>query len=158
MSESNNAGNGASQQHQVTIHNVYLKDASFESPNAPDIFRQNAQPKVQVNVAVRTNSLGEDAFDVVLTVTATATLEDNKTAFVAETLQGGIFSLKGFNDNELGAMLGIYCPNMLFPYARETIASLVSRGGFPQLVLQPVNFEAIYAQHMQSQQDGQANA
>lgn len=158
MSESNNATDGQPRQQQVTIHNIYLKDASFESPNAPEIFRQNAQPKVQVNVAVNTNALSEDTYDVVLTVTVTAKFDGDKTAFLAETLQGGIFGLKGFNDNELGAMLGIYCPNMLFPYAREAIAGMVSKGGFPQLVLQPVNFEAIYAQHLQSQQGDQANA
>ena len=159
MSEQDNdAAGGQARQQQVAIHNIYLKDASFESPSAPGVFRQNAQPKVQVNVGVNTDHLGEDTFDVLLTVTVTAKFEDGKTAFLAETLQGGVFGLKGFNDNELGAMLGIYCPNMLFPYAREAIAGLVSRGGFPQLVLQPVNFEAIYAQHLQRQQSGEAEA
>ena len=160
MSEQSNeeaAGDQARQQ-QVSIHNIYLKDASFESPAAPGIFQHNAQPRIQVNVGVNTDHLSEDTFDVVLTVTVTAKFEDDKTAFLAEILQGGVFSLKGFNDNELGAMLGIYCPNMLFPYAREAIAGLVSRGGFPQLVLQPVNFEAIYAQHLQRQQGGEAQA
>ncbi len=158
MSEQNNDAAGGQNPQQVSIHNIYLKDASFESPNAPGVFQQNAQPNIQVNVGVNTNLLQENTFDVVLTITVTAKFEDGKTAFVAETLQGGIFSLKGFADNELGAMLGIYCPNMLFPYAREAIAGLVSKGGFPQLVLQPVNFEAIYAQHLQRQQGDQAEA
>ena len=158
MSEQTNDGNGGQNPQQVSIHNIYLKDASFESPNAPAVFQQSAQPNVQVNVGVNTNLLQENTFDVVLTITVTAKFEDDKTAFVVETLQGGVFGLKGFNDSELGAMLGIYCPNMLFPYAREAIASLVRKGGFPQLVLQPVNFEAIYAQHMQRQQSGKAEA
>lgn len=159
MSEQGNdaAASGQARQ-QVSIHTIYLKDASFESPNAPAIFQQNAQPNVQVNVGVNTNQVGDETFDVVLTITVTAKFEDGKTAFLAETLQGGVFGLRGFSDNELGAMLGIYCPNMLFPYAREAIAGMVSKGGFPQLVLQPVNFEAIYAQHLQRQQDGQAEA
>ncbi len=158
MSEPNNDAAGDQNPQQVLIHNIYLKDASFESPNAPSVFQQNAQPNIQVNVGVNTDLLQESTFDVVLTITVTAKFEDGKTAFVAETLQGGVFGLKGFADNELGAMLGIYCPNMLFPYAREAIASLVSKGGFPQLVLQPVNFEAIYAQHLQRQQGDQAEA
>lgn len=160
MSEQDNQAGADNQtpQQQVTIHNIYLKDVSFESPNAPEVFRQTTHPKIHVNVGVNTNGLAQDAFDVVLTVTVTAKFEDDKTAFLAEVQQGGVFGLKGFSDNELGAMLGIYCPNMLFPYARETIASLVSKGGFPQLLLQPVNFEAIYAQHLQRQQEGQAEA
>lgn len=160
MSEQPNNADAQDQgrQQQVTIHNIYLKDVSFESPNAPDVFRENTHPKIHVNVGVNTNPLAEDTFDVVLTVTVTAKFEDDKTAFLVEAQQGGVFGLKGFNDNELGAMLGIYCPNMLFPYAREAIASLVSKGSFPQLVLQPVNFEAIYAQHVQRQQGDQAEA
>ena len=160
MSEQGNdaAAGGQERQQQVTIHNIYLKDASFESPSAPGVFQQTAQPKIQVNVGVNTEQVGQDAYDVVLTITVTAKFDDDKTAFLTEVLQGGIFGLKGFSDSELGAMLGIYCPNMLFPYARETIASLVSKGGFPQLVLQPMNFEAIYAQHLQSQQGRGAEA
>lgn len=160
MSEQGNDATkgGQDRQQQVTIHNIYLKDASFESPSAPGVFQQNAQPKIQVNVGVNTEQVGEDAYDVVLTITVTAKFEDDKTAFLTEVLQGGIFALRGFSDSELGAMLGIYCPNMLFPYARETVASLVSKGGFPQLVLQPMNFEAIYAQHLQRQQGGEAEA
>jgi len=149
--DSNSNGAGGAQQQQLSIHSIYLKDASFESPAAPGIFQSKAQPNIQINVGINTQQLGEDTHEVVLTVTATAKLDGDKTAFLAEVQQGGVFTLRGFGRDDLGPMLGIYCPNVLFPYAREAVANLVSKGGFPPLMLQPVNFEALYAQHLQQQ-------
>lgn len=151
MSEQTPATNGGSPQgQQVTIHNIYIKDVSFESPNAPHVFQQNAQPQVQINVGLNTHRLSEDTHEVVLAITVTAKVED-KTAFLVEVQQGGVFTVNGFSQEDLGPVLGIYCPNMLFPYAREVASNLVGKGGFPQLMLQPINFEALYQQHLQQQ-------
>jgi preprotein translocase subunit SecB len=142
-------GSQASEQ-SVAIHSMYLKDVSFESPNAPAIFgqMQHQPPQIQINLGVNTGSVGEDTHEVVLAVTATAKVGD-KTAFLVEVHQAGIFTLRGFGEDQLGPMLGVYCPNMLFPYAREAVSNLVTKGGFPPLLLEPVNFEALYSGHMQ---------
>ena len=136
---------------EFSIHSIYLKDVSFESPNSPAIFQEKVQPQVQLNLGVNTNPLDQEVFEVVLSLTVTAKLGE-RTAFLVELQQAGIFRLRGFDDEHLKPMLGIYCPNVLFPYARESISSLVTKGGFPPLLLEPVNFEAIYAQHMEQQQ------
>ena len=133
------------------IHSIYLKDVSFEAPNSPEMFKTQFQPEIQMNLNLETNNLEDNVFEVVLTVTVTAKAND-KSAFLVELKQAGVFTLKGFDDENLGPMLGIYCPNVLFPYARESVANLVSKGGFPQLLLEPVNFEALYNQHLQTQQ------
>lgn len=133
------------------IHSIYLKDVSFEAPNSPEMFKTQFQPEIQMNLNLETNSLEENVFEVVLTVTVSAKAND-KAAFLVELKQAGVFTLKGFDDTNMGPMLGIYCPNVLFPYARESVANLVSKGGFPQLLLEPVNFEALYSQHIQEQQ------
>ena len=132
------------------IHSIYLKDVSFEAPNPPEMFKTQFQPEIQMNLNLETNNLEDNVFEVVLTVTVTAKAND-KSAFLVELKQAGVFTLKGFDDENLGPMLGIYCPNVLFPYARESVANLVSKGGFPQLLLEPVNFEALYNQHIQTQ-------
>lgn len=133
------------------IHSIYLKDVSFEAPNSPEMFKTQFQPEIQMNLNLETNSLEDNVFEVVLTVTVSAKAND-KSAFLVELKQAGVFTLKGFDDANMGPMLGIYCPNVLFPYARESVANLVSKGGFPQLLLEPVNFEALYTQHIQGQQ------
>jgi len=127
---------------------VYTKDVSFESPNAPEIFRGSWQPQHDLNLNTKVNKLEEDSYEVVLSVTATTRMED-KTAFIVEVHQAGVFAVKGFPEAELGPLLGAYCPNLLFPFAREVVSDLVTKGSFPQLVLQPVNFEALFAQHQQ---------
>lgn len=132
------------------IHSIYVKDVSFESPNSPAIFMEQIQPQIQMDLNIASNPLAEGIYEVVLSITVTAKTQD-KTAFLVELKQAGAFGLKGFDDDTLGPMLGIYCPNLLFPYAREAISNLVTRGGFPQLLLEPVNFEGLYAQHMQQQ-------
>lgn len=133
------------------IQKIYTKDISFESPNAPAIFTHEFQPELGVDLNVESKQLQEGVFHVVLRVTATTKSGEN-TAFLCEVEQAGIFTLEGFDEAEISYMLGVQCPNALFPYARETVSDLVTRGGFPQLLLEPVNFEAMYASHMQQNQ------
>jgi preprotein translocase subunit SecB len=133
---------------QFSVQRVYTKDVSFESPNAPDIFRGEWKPKHELNITTKINQLDKQLYEVVLSVTVSATVEE-KTAFIAEVQQAGIFSMNGFTEAELGPMLGAYCPTLLFPYAREVVSDLVVKGSFPQLVLQHVNFDALFAQHQQ---------
>lgn len=134
------------------IQKIYTKDISFETPNAPQIFRDQWKPEVNLQLGNSAETLGEDVHEVILSVTVTAKLGE-KTAYLVEVQQAGIFNIKGYSDAELGAMVGAYCPNILFPYAREAISDLVTRGGFPQLLLAPVNFEALYQQHLAQQQE-----
>lgn len=133
---------------QFAVQRIYTKDISFESPNSPDIFRGEWKPNNDLNLNTKVNRLAETAYEVILSVTVTTTIGD-KTAFIVEVHQGGIFTLAGFTEQELGPMLGAYCPNLLFPYAREVVSDLVTKGSFPQLVLQHVSFDALFAQHQQ---------
>jgi preprotein translocase subunit SecB len=130
---------------------IYTKDISFETPNSPEVFTLDWKPESNLALNSEVNNLGGDAFEVTLTVTITTKLEE-KVAYLVEVKQAGIFSIKGFPNEEMGHMLGAYCPNILFPYAREVVSDLVSKGGFPQLLLTPVNFDHLFAQHMQQQQ------
>ncbi|NCA69401.1 MAG: protein-export chaperone SecB [Sphingobacteriia bacterium] len=143
------------QQRQFAIQRIYIKDVSFESPNAPDIFRGEWNPTHELNLGTKVNKLQEGIFEVTLSVTVVAKVGE-KTAFLVEIQQAGIFAMSGFSEQELGPMLGAYCPAILFPYAREVISDLVVKGSFPQLVLQHVNFDALYAQHQQEAAAGQA--
>ncbi len=140
---------------QFAIQKLYLKDVSFETPNSPDIFRLKWEPHVEFNLSSNAQKLQEDLYEVTLTVTVTVKLEE-KTAYLVEAAQAGIFAIQGFAEEELGPLLGIYCPNVLFPYVREVVSDLSMKGGFLPMVLPPVNFEAIYAQKMQqeAQQSG----
>ena len=139
-------------QPQFALQRIYTKDISFESPNAPQIFQQQWQPQVNLDLNTSNERLNEHQFEVVLSLTVTAKM-DEKTAFLVEVQQAGVFYISGFEGDQLGHMLGAYCPNILFPYAREVIDSLVNRGSFPALMLAPVNFDAVYAQALQSQQE-----
>lgn len=136
------------QEREFVIQRIYVKDLSFESPNSPEVFRGEWSPQNELNLNTQVNRLDEQNFEVVLTVTVTAKLGD-KTAFIAEVHQAGVFTLGGFPDQELAPLVGAYCPNILFPYAREALTDVVSKGSFPQLVLQPINFDALFAQHQQ---------
>ena len=131
-----------------SVQRLYVKDVSYESPNAPDVFRGEWKPTHELNLNTKVDKLQDGIYEVVLSVTVTAKL-DERTAFIVEVQQAGIFAISGFNDQEMGAMVGAYCPNLLFPYAREVVSDLVTKGSFPQLVLQHVNFDALYAQHQQ---------
>lgn len=137
---------------QFNIQRVYIKDVSFETPNSPAIFQKEWTPEVKLDLDTRSSKLGDDVYEVILSLTATATLGD-ETAFLCEVQQAGIFTISGLTEPQMAHSIGAYCPNVLFPYARETIASLVSRGTFPQLNLAPVNFDALFAQYVQSRQE-----
>ncbi len=136
---------------QFSIQKIYTKDMSFETPNTPKIFTEKWEPMVDFNLGSNVQPLENGLYEVALTVTITVK-SDDKTAYLVEINQAGIFTLIGFSDEELSPMLGSFCPNILFPYAREAVSDLVAKGGFPQLILAPVNFDALYTQHIQAQQ------
>ena len=159
MSEENNnavapaeAANGPA----FTVEKIYVKDVSFESPNSPMIFNENVQPELQLNLNQKVQRLSETAFEVVLGVTLSCKAGD-KTAYVAEVEQAGVFGLIGLEPQAIDVLLGTQCPNILFPYVRSTISDLVQAGGFPPFYLQPINFEGLYAETLrqrQAQADG----
>ena len=139
------------QQVQFAIQRIYVKDISFEAPNSPAIFRKDWQPEVKLDLDTRSEKLDENTFEVVLSLTVTATIGE-ETAFLCEVQQAGIFSIPTVSDAQMAHMLAAFCPNILFPYAREAVSSLVNRGTFPQLNLAPVNFDALFAQYVQQRQ------
>lgn len=132
------------------IQRIYVKDLSFETPSSPAIFRAEWKPEVNVDLNTKTEKIEEDIFEVVLHLTVTVKLGD-KTAFLVEAHEAGIFTVKGFPKDQHGHVLGSLCPGILYPYARETVSDIVTRGGFPQLLLAPVNFDALYFQHLEQQ-------
>jgi preprotein translocase subunit SecB len=132
-------------QPQFTVEKIYLKDVSFEAPNAPQIFNEQGQPQLNMNLNQKVARLADGVYEVVLGVTLTCMMGE-KTVYLSEVQQAGIFSLAGFDDRTLDMMLGTYCPNVLFPYARQAISELISQGGFPPFYLQPINFEGLYAE------------
>ncbi|NND61211.1 MAG: protein-export chaperone SecB [Gammaproteobacteria bacterium] len=132
---------------QILIQKLYMKDASFEAPNTPAIYNREWKPKIEMNIQTRNTSVGEDLFEVVLVVTAEAKL-DEESAFLVEIHQAGVFLIKGFSADEIRQIIGAYCPNLLFPFAREAVTDFVGKGGFPGLLLQPINFDALYMQQM----------
>lgn len=139
------------QQGHLEIKRVYLKDASFESLHAPDSLEAEWHPHIDINLQSSSQKLRETLYEVVLHITIAAR-QDEKRIFLVEIEQGGTFVISGFSDKKLESVLQAYCPNILFPFVRETIANLVSKGGFPQLLLGPVNFEAVYRQKQQALQ------
>lgn len=145
------AANNEAQKGQFGVQRIFVKDVSFESPNAPDIFRSQWKPQINLDLNTKSEKLGDDLYEVVLTLTVTAK-NDEKTAFLAEVHQGGIFKIEGLEGAALHQTIGAFCPNLLFPYAREAIDNLVTKGSFPALMLSPVNFDAIYAQSVQRAQ------
>jgi len=133
------------------IEKLYIKDLSVEVPNAPEIFLEQEAPQVTVQLNSTGRSVGEGTFEVVLTVTVTAAIAE-KTVFLVEVGQAGIFRILNVPEEQLEPLVSIACPNVLFPYAREAISDAVTRAGFQPIVLQPVNFEAMYMQRLQEQQ------
>lgn len=134
---------------RLSVAKVYIKDFSFESPQAPKVFQGGDwSPQTSLNLRSSHTPLNDNLHEVVLTITVDAKEEDN-TVFLVELHQAGIFEAVGYADEELGAIFGSFCPNLLFPYAREAIASIVQKGGFPEFLLQPINFDALYAQSQQ---------
>lgn len=148
MSEQNNT------EMSFQIQRIYTKDISFEAPNAPQVFQKEWEPEVKLDLDTASSQLADDVYEVVLRVTVTATVGEDA-AFLCEVQQAGIFSIGGIEGNQMAHCLGAYCPNILFPYARECITSLVSRGTFPQLNLAPVNFDALFMNYLQ-QSEGAA--
>lgn len=132
------------------IQRIYTKDISFETPSAPNIFQQEWQPEVKLDLDTSSSELAEHVYEVILRVTVTASVAE-ETAFLCEVQQAGIFSIDGIEESQMAHCLGAYCPNILFSYARECITNLVSRGTFPQLNLAPVNFDALFMNYLQQQ-------
>ncbi len=131
---------------QLTIQKIYLKDFSFESPNSPSVFTSGKwTPNTNLNLRSSHTPCGDDHSEVVLTITVEAKHED-KTLFLVELHQAGLFQILGYDENEFGVIVGSFCPNILFPYARESISAVISKGGFPEFILQPINFDSLYAQ------------
>ena len=136
-------------QNRFGIQKLYIKDVSFESPGSPEIFRKQWKPDIKMEMNAANAKIDEHLFEVVLTITITANLEE-ETAFLVEVQQAGIFEIQSNSEEEMKRAVGSFCPNILFPYARETIDSLVTRGGFPPLMLAPVNFDALFLQAQQN--------
>lgn len=142
---------------RFVIQKIYTKDISFETPNTPDIFREEWKPSLDLQLGNQYARIDEDNHEITLTVTVTAKVGD-KVAFLAEVKQAGVFSLTGYSDQEMGPLVGSYCPNTLFPFAREVISDIVIKGGFPQLVLAPVNFDALYMNQIEQAKQQAAEA
>jgi preprotein translocase subunit SecB len=137
--------NGATEK-RISITKIYLKDFSFESPQAPQIFKSGEwSPKTDLNLRSSHTVVDDAHHEVVLTITVEAKEED-KSVFLIELHQAGLFEIAGYDSEEFGAIIGSFCPNVLFPYARESISGIVQKGGFPEFVLQPINFDALYIQ------------
>ncbi len=140
---------------RLSITKIYLKDFSFESPQSPAVFRRGDwKPQTTLNLRSTHNDVEGDHHEVVLTLTVEAK-DDEKTCFLIELQQAGLFEIAGYDGEEFKAIVGSFCPNILFPYARESIASLIQKGGFPEFVLQPINFDALF---MQAQAQAAAGA
>lgn len=154
MAENTEAMNGqdaaAEQQGKFAIHKIYVKDLSFETPNSPEVFQDEWQPSVNMDLSNGARELGAPYYEVVLSVTVTVTSGD-KTLYLAEVQQAGVFHIEGLDEESIHRLTATACPNILFPFAREVVSDLVIRGGFPQLLLAPVNFEALYLQQLQQQ-------
>lgn len=146
MSEQNNS------EMSFQIQRIYTKDISFEAPNSPAVFQKEWEPEVKLDLDTSSSQLEEGIYEVVLRVTVTAQLA-NMTAFLCEVQQAGVFTVEGIDGSQLAHCLGAYCPNILFPYARECVSNLVGRGTFPQLSLAPVNFDALFMNYLQNSQE-----
>ena len=147
----------AAPQKQLLLQKIYVKDLSFESPKAPLVFTSNIQPQTQLNVRSSSQQVAPDTQEVTLTITVEAKDKDS-TLFLAEVKQAGIVVIQGYSEEENSFLLGSFCPTTLYPYAREAVSDLVQRGGFPPLLLQPLNFDAIYQQALQERASRAAGA
>lgn len=142
-------GTDAKPEQRIGITKIYIKDMSFESPQTPSVFQRGQwQPQTNLNLRSSHAAIDDDHHEVVLTITIEAK-DNDKTLFLCELAQAGIFEIGGYGKTELDAIVGSFCPNILFPYAREAIASAIQKGGFPEFVLQPINFDALYLQSRQ---------
>ena len=141
---------------QFIIERIYVKDISFEAPHSPAVFTQDWEPDTNLSLNTKVNDLGDSHYEVELHVTVSVKGKDTKTAFLVEVVQAGAFLIKGYSAEQLNHLLASYCPSNLFPYAREVVANLVSKGSFPEMHLSPINFDALYAKNMAEQQAQQA--
>ena len=141
------------QQPVFAIEKLYVKDLSVEVPNAPQIYLERESPQIEVQLNTQGTGIGDGVYEVVLTVTVTAKLAD-KTVFLVETGQGGIFRIQNVPDEQMEPLVAVACPNILFPYAREVVSDAITRAGFSPIVLQPVNFEAMYMARLQQEEAG----
>ncbi len=131
-----------------SIEKIYVKDLSLEIPNAPQVFLERESPEIDLQLNLGAQQLEEGIFESSITVTVTAKLADSKTMFLVEATQAGIFQIRNIPAEELDPILGVACPNILFPYLRETVSDVVNRAGFPPVLLSPINFDALYAQRV----------
>ena len=145
---------------RISIIKIYIKDLSFESPHSPGVFTKNDwQPDTNLNLRSSHSQIEEGIHEVVLTITVeTKEKDSDKTLFLMEIQQAGLFELVGYSQEEMSALIGSFTPNILFPYARESIASAIQKGGFPEFVLQPINFDALYMQTLQQKAASEAAA
>ena len=140
----------------LQIQRIYVKAVSFEAPNLPHIFNQEWKPKLAFDLSTETVKLADDLYEVCLNISVETTLEDSDdVAFICEVKQAGVFTISGLDDMQMAHCLTSQCPNMLFPYARELVSNLVNRGTFPALNLSPVNFDALFVEYLQRQQQEQ---
>ena len=139
------------QSKQLVLQKIYIKDFSFESPQAPDVFATRVTPQTQLNIRSGAREVSGGAHEVTLTLTVEAK-DEERTLFLIELEQAGVFQIQGYSPDEHQMLVGSYCPGTLYPFAREAISDMVSRGGFPQLLLQPINFDALYAQALRERQ------
>ena len=143
----------------LQIQRIYVKDVSFEAPNLPHIFNQEWKPKLAFDLSTETVKLADDLYEVCLNISVETTLEGSgDVAFICEVKQAGVFTISGLEDMQMAHCLTAQCPNMLFPYARELVSNLVNRGTFPALNLSPVNFDALFVEYLQRQQQEQESA
>tara|TARA_R110001592_G_scaffold7032_2_gene39446 strand:+ start:13064 stop:13555 length:492 start_codon:yes stop_codon:yes gene_type:complete len=158
MSENENQ-NEADQPAQANfaLQRIYVKDISFESPNSPAVFQKQWKPEVKMDLNTKNAKLGDNHYEVVVSVTLTVTV-DSMTAYIVEVQQAGIFVVEGLEGNHLAQALSAFCPNLLFPYLRETIDTVLVKGSFPAMMLAPVNFDAIFAQAVMQRQKEAAEA
>ncbi len=146
----------AENEKRISVAKIYIKDFSFESPMTPGVFKADKwAPQTNLNLRSGYSEIEPGVHEVVLTITVDAK-EDEKTVFLVELQQAGLFELTGYEDSERSAITGSYCPSILFPYAREAIASIIQKGGFPEFVLQPINFDALYKQSQSQKQAEEA--
>jgi preprotein translocase subunit SecB len=150
MAQEDNVAQEQAQQPGFSIEKIYVKDASLEIPNAPQIFTDRTQPQISIELGNFAQVLEEGVFEVAIKVTVTSKIED-KTVFLVEVTQAGIFQIRNVPAENIEMIVGITCPNILFPYAREAVSDLVVRAGFQPVLLNPINFEALFAQQKQQQ-------
>jgi len=143
---------------QLLLQKIYVKDLSFESPRAPEVFRGPWQPQIQLDINTRTTPLGDERFEVVLTLTAHAKSTEGQSLMIVEVQQGGVFRIRGMGEERLRRLLATHCPSILFPYVRESVDTLAVKGGFPPLMLAPVNFDAMFDEALKRQAGSPAGA